>query len=375
MAKINRYDGDFKAFASGAIGTERTVFGDVTQSDTLDANINADFLQGWGILAVGGKPPKQWFNGALFTVSQTLAYLHQHGIAEWNTNQEYNTGSLCLIASTGIIYRSLSDSNTGNDPAVDTINWKNVLTSEDIIYDNSTSGLSAINIKAAIDELTAEKSDASVTTTLVTASDAAWEPSADVKEIEFTVIGAGGGGGGADGQGAGTSVSARGGNGGSFTIKRTATIDASYNIVIGAGGAGGNGTAGVTGNDGGNTSVTSTSLTLTAPGGKGGPGMVGTSGNFAGNTASLSAIGTGGDINGAGCMGSPAGVNGGKAASTGNSGFCPVLGGGVDAQAGSSALNARMPGEGGGASYENESSSNYPGGEGFDGVVIIKEFF
>jgi len=44
MAKINRYNGDLKAFASQAQGTERTVFGDTVQSDTLDANITADWL-------------------------------------------------------------------------------------------------------------------------------------------------------------------------------------------------------------------------------------------------------------------------------------------------------------------------------------------
>ena len=89
MAKINRYNGNVQAFGSTATGAERTVFGDeLTQSDTLDNNITADYLRGWGILAPGSKPPKQFFNGIHFTQSQFVAYLHQMGVAEWNGEQE-----------------------------------------------------------------------------------------------------------------------------------------------------------------------------------------------------------------------------------------------------------------------------------------------
>jgi len=52
MAKIDRFNGNLKAFGINAVGGERTVFGDVAQSDTLDANINTDFLRGWGIVGV-----------------------------------------------------------------------------------------------------------------------------------------------------------------------------------------------------------------------------------------------------------------------------------------------------------------------------------
>jgi len=68
MAKINRYNGNLQAFASQAQGTERTVFGDITQSDTLDANITADWLRGWGIVGVNENPTKQDFNGLAFTL-------------------------------------------------------------------------------------------------------------------------------------------------------------------------------------------------------------------------------------------------------------------------------------------------------------------
>lgn len=122
MAKINRFDGDVVAFGSGALGTERTVFGDVIQSDALDDNINLDFIRGWGIVSVNENPTKQDFNAAMFTATQLLAYLHQMGVAEWNTSQEYHTRSIAYRL--GTLYRSVIDSNTGNDPSIDDgTNW------------------------------------------------------------------------------------------------------------------------------------------------------------------------------------------------------------------------------------------------------------
>lgn len=119
MAKIARFNGNLRAFGADAVGTERTVFGDeLTQSDVLDDNLTADFFRGWGILAPGEKPPKQFFNGMTFSVSQILAYLHQMGIAEWNTNQEYHQGARA-IGSDFSLYKLESVSDTGTDPVGD----------------------------------------------------------------------------------------------------------------------------------------------------------------------------------------------------------------------------------------------------------------
>jgi len=51
MGKIDRYNGNLEAFAADALSTERTIFGDTAQSDTLDDNITTDFLRGWGLSA------------------------------------------------------------------------------------------------------------------------------------------------------------------------------------------------------------------------------------------------------------------------------------------------------------------------------------
>lgn len=132
MSKIDRYNGDLKAFGADSVSTERTVFGKVTQSNTLDDNLNADFFRGWGIIGVNDFPPIGWFNAFGFTATQLLAYLHQMGVAEWNTNQEYYNGSVCIDGA-GKVYISKTASNTGNAlPANEDANWKRVLDFSDL---------------------------------------------------------------------------------------------------------------------------------------------------------------------------------------------------------------------------------------------------
>jgi|GEM_PF-2878956 len=125
MAELNRYNGNLLPFASSATGTNRTVFGDVAQSDDIDDNITSDFLTGWEIVGPSEAPTKQDFNAMAYTNSLLAAYLYQHGIAEWNTNQEYYIGGVAL-GSDGILYQSVIDSNTGTDPIAETdsTTWK-----------------------------------------------------------------------------------------------------------------------------------------------------------------------------------------------------------------------------------------------------------
>lgn len=152
MAKITRYTGDLQAFASESLGTERTVFGDVTQADDLDSNINTDFLRGWGIVGVNENPTKQDFNALGFTSTQLLSYLHQMGMAEWDGAQEYQIGS--FANRSGAIYRCLTaDHVSATAPESDATNWKYLLSADDVTYDNTTSGATATDVQAAIDEV------------------------------------------------------------------------------------------------------------------------------------------------------------------------------------------------------------------------------
>lgn len=131
MAKITRYDGNFKAFGSDATGAERTVFGSTTQTDDLTTNLGAEYQRGWGVLPSGQKPPKQYFNGALFGTSQAVAYLHQAGVAEWNGEQEYHAGS--ITNRNGQIFVCLTDDHvSATTPENDPTNWSN----DDTIINN-----------------------------------------------------------------------------------------------------------------------------------------------------------------------------------------------------------------------------------------------
>lgn len=122
MAKIVRYNGNLQAFASAAIGTERTLFGEVTQANDITSQFTADFLRGWGIVGPSDQPTLEDFNAAMYTNGQLSAYLHQIGIAEYNAAQEYHIGSLCNVA--GVIYSSLIDTNAGNTPASSPSQWR-----------------------------------------------------------------------------------------------------------------------------------------------------------------------------------------------------------------------------------------------------------
>ena len=125
MAKIDRYNGNLEAFAADALSTERTIFGDTAQSDTLDDNITADFLRGWGLVGVNENPTKQDFNGLGFTLGQLISYLHQRGIAEWNAAQEYFDGS--VVTTLVGIYRLKSDGVGSSNPDTDDgDNWERV---------------------------------------------------------------------------------------------------------------------------------------------------------------------------------------------------------------------------------------------------------
>lgn len=122
MAKIVRYDGNLKAFASEQLTNERTLFGQVAIANDLTSQITSEFLRGWGIVGPSDQPSLQDFNAAMYTNGQLLAYLHQMGVAEYNAVQEYFVGSLAQTG--GVLYMSLSNANIGNTPSSSPANWK-----------------------------------------------------------------------------------------------------------------------------------------------------------------------------------------------------------------------------------------------------------
>ncbi|MEE4248328.1 MAG: hypothetical protein V2I33_23315 [Kangiellaceae bacterium] len=231
-------------------------------------------------------------------------------------------------------------------------------------------------VKQAIAAL--ESDDVSgVIVTVVTADDATWTPNANTKSIKFTAVGGGGGSGGVDGQGAGTCAVAGAGAGGATAIKTTSTIDTSYAIVVGAGGSGG--AAGANnGSAGDDTTVIGsagpgTNMNLSAGGG--GYGLGATAGTGSGATSGTAGgTATGGDINISGGNSGTAyrNQNGviGTLATAGSSYFGGSLGGTVNANAGTQAVY----GAGGQSTAVITLATNYAGGDGANGVVIVEEY-
>lgn len=126
MPKISRPNLNVLGFGYNAGDQDRTIFGEKIASDDLTANMNSFYSAGWEGISL--KPPRQWENGAKFTISQLVSYLFQMGISEWNTNQEYYVNSKCTSPVNGFTYVSKTGTtgtpNVGNNPTTDTVNWR-----------------------------------------------------------------------------------------------------------------------------------------------------------------------------------------------------------------------------------------------------------
>ena len=208
-------------------------------------------------------------------------------------------------------------------------------------------------------------------------SSGTWTAPAGCRAIEVTVVGAGGGGGGVDGQGSGTGAGAGGGGAGGASIKiiTSDTFGSTETVSVGAGGSGGNGAN--DGSDGGNSSF---GAHCWASGGSGGIGATAaspTNANFI--NGGDSGVGSSGDLNlngGVGMYGSAAGAGTGETMG-GSGGHSYLAGGGIATRGDSDGANAPLNayGAGGGGASVNNITSNFSGGYGGDGVVIVKEYY
>ncbi len=130
MAKITRQPQ--KIFGSSAGTNQITQFGSfaagsiayTTNITTIQALSN--YLTGWFGAVLGSENPciEDW-NALCYLFAYQLAYILQTGIAEWETTTPYYIG--CFASdSTGGIYYSLTDNNTGNALS-DSTKWKSLL--------------------------------------------------------------------------------------------------------------------------------------------------------------------------------------------------------------------------------------------------------
>ncbi len=198
-------------------------------------------------------------------------------------------------------------------------------------------------------------------------------PDANTRFLRALLVGGGGGAGGADGQGAGTSATPGAGAGAGWSIDETDIIEASYTVVIGAGGNGGTGAAGGNGTTGGTSTITSTNINLTATGGEFGNGAVGSVSSY-NRIGGDRGVGSGGLINGRGADGTNGVSANGELAQLGTSG-ASYFGGGQRGVVGLNGSPGSVPGEGGGSGNQANASNNRNGGDGADGIAVFWEFF
>lgn len=366
MAKIVRYNGDLKAFASAAPGTERTIFGSVAQANDLTSQINASFLRGWGIVGPSDQPSLEDFNGAMYTHGQLLAYLHQAGIAEFNPAQEYHLGSVVQVS--GVIWVSQSNNNTGNTPAPVSPFWA-VPVARGSLLRTSVYRLSGATLQVSIDG-----------GAFSTAS-SAFVAIAAAKLAEVEAVGGGGAGGGSASTAVGAFTS--GGQGGSAGSQAKALLSIAVlngaTITVGAGGVG---VVGATGNNGGSTTIGSI---LSCPGGIGGTTVVNTpiGTGFYSPPNGVSTASTGGNIySGSGNPGDnffafvqDTFVSGAGASTVYGAGGAAKQTSDAPAKSGIAGNNGTGYGSGGsGAGSKSSNPTAFKGGDGFAGLVIIKEY-
>lgn len=201
--------------------------------------------------------------------------------------------------------------------------------------------------------------------TVVFSSSGSYTWPADVKRIDVILTAAGGGGGGCNAENANQTFSGAGGGAGGTVFATIYATDndagpGTYTVTIGGGGSGANGPG--SGNNGGNSSF----MTLTALGGQGGQwsGATNTAGGRGGSGSGGYKTEQGGD-----------GSDGqaGQALLAGN-GASSYWGGG--GRAGILIGNFGVcSGSGGGGAYDNSySHTSGRGGNGANGVLVIREY-
>ena len=206
-------------------------------------------------------------------------------------------------------------------------------------------------------------------------ADGTYTPTAGTTKVLVYVVGGGGAGGGVDGQGGssdGKVAVGGGGGGGGCAIAFVTSLGATETVTVGAGGTGVSGA-----NAGGSGGASSFGSHAVASGGSGGTGstaavpsntrMTGGGSAGSGTTGDVQFTGT------AGVYGTAGGTSSSEVQSgTGGSSF---FGGGARGiGADNNGRDGRNYGGGGSGAAVNNLSTNYAGGDGADGIVVIYEY-
>lgn len=130
MAKLTRVYQKLFGVNGGAIG----VFGSAQANSPASGTLTSDpatvqslaaYEAGWASASIGGtrRPTQEEFNGINFVNTRQLSYLFQEGIAVWDSSTEYHENSIVKEDGTTNIYKSITNTNTGN-ALTDIANWE-----------------------------------------------------------------------------------------------------------------------------------------------------------------------------------------------------------------------------------------------------------
>lgn len=155
MSKITRYNGNVVPFANNAQAGELFDFGSsVDQNTDLTSLVNADYLRGWGVVGASAFPPLEWFNAQAFTHGQFISYLHQMGVPEWSSTQEYPTEGAQVVHSLGAWTRG-PDWVIGDEPGVaDSTRWIKSVNALELDTKLSKAGVDSVTGTATFTALT-----------------------------------------------------------------------------------------------------------------------------------------------------------------------------------------------------------------------------
>lgn len=113
-------------FANNSGSRETTAFGtakneEPTYTKNISTIMNSNYLQGWNSAVSPDKAPyMEDSNALLYMITRQLAYLYQAGLPEWNAETTYYQNDLVRLANSSnevTIYKSLTNDNTGYNPA------------------------------------------------------------------------------------------------------------------------------------------------------------------------------------------------------------------------------------------------------------------
>jgi hypothetical protein len=390
-------DGWLKFLVSGSNNTNKNTYADVNESVA-----NANPLQ----LDASGRCPNVFGTGAYRVISYTNdpvldtpdtqiqqfdpveGYASISGFAPWDSQTVYDIPDI-VTGSDLELYRSIINDNIGNDPTLSDDYWEQV-EFEQVYNENKTYSQYDRCIDASGNSYTSLVSNNKGNTpstspdkwlkagvrsetpdmTVYDSSGTYTKPS-DLAAIIVDVVGGGGGGGGVNGGVGGWGAGAGGAAGGhSRKYILASDLGATETMTVGTGGAGGaagsyNGADGLT---------TSFGSHLQATGGKGGVGNIAQAVQYLSN-GSAGGIGSGGDINSEGGRGEGAIGIGFGALRSGNGGMS-FFGEGGGARIGQNpGFDAATYGAGGSGGSSDNIATDYAGGDGADGVIVVYEYF